>query len=134
VVLITILLITTTRFTSLLKGFEGLRFPYVFVLILSFMYRYIFLFFDELERLLRARNSRTIKPGLALRIKTLAYVIGTMFLRTFERSERVYEAMISRGFTGEIITIEQMMIKKSDIIILIILFIVLCFIKMLSFM
>ena len=132
VVLITIILITTTRFTSLLKGFEGLKFPHVFILILSFMYRYIFLFFDEFERLLRARNSRMIKPGLFLKIKSLAYVIGTMFLRTFERSERVYEAMISRGFTGEIITMEQMSVKKLDIIILGFVFLILIIIRLIS--
>jgi len=132
VVLITIILITTTRFTSLLKGFEGLKFPHVFILILSFMYRYIFLFFDEFERLLRARNSRMIKPGMFLKIKSLAYVIGTMFLRTFERSERVYEAMISRGFTGEIITMEQMSVKKLDIIILSFVFLILLIMRLIS--
>ncbi len=131
-VFITIILITTTKFNSLLKGFEGLKIPHFFILIFSFMYRYIYLFFDEFERLLRARKSRMIKPTYYGKMKSLAYVISTMFLRTFERSERIYEAMISRGFTGEIITLEELTIQRIDIFILVFVVIVLITVRLLS--
>jgi len=104
-----ILLSSTTKFNYLLKALQSLRIPKIMILILSFMYRYIFILLDEILRMRRAMASRNItcsspglSPGYWFQIKTLAGLIGALFVRSYERAERVYCAMCSRGFTGEI--------------------------------
>lgn len=101
------LLISSTRFDSLLKGLEQLKMPRLFIMTMSFMYRYLFLLIDEIHRMERARESRSFcKPRPFHTIKTLSNIIGVLFVRSYERAERVYLAMRSRGFTGDIKTMD----------------------------
>lgn len=102
-----ILLSGTTRFQDLLKGFEKLHCPTVIIMILSFMYRYVFVLTDELMRMERARESRSIGDNKWLKVKTLAGMVGVLFIRAYERGERVYCAMCSRGFDGRIRTLQD---------------------------
>lgn len=103
------LLLATTHFTAMLWALGALRVPHVLVAIISFMYRYIFVL-AEAGRLARARNSRSaVLPGvrprsrsLVFRARTTGRLIGALFLRSFARSERVYMAMVSRGYRGEV--------------------------------
>jgi len=98
-----ILLSSTTKFNYLLKALQSLRIPKIMILILSFMYRYVFIMLDEILRMKRAMASRQAgRASRLLEIKTLAGLIGALFVRSYERAERVYCAMCSRGFTGEI--------------------------------
>jgi len=110
-----ILLSATTPFPRLLKGLERLGVPRVMVMILSFMYRYIFVLVDEAMRLGRARDSRNLGGGLLWRARTLGNMIGTLFLRSYERAERVYQAMLARGFDGEIRTLDELRIGRADL-------------------
>jgi cobalt/nickel transport system permease protein len=87
-----ILLSATTPFPRLLKGLERLGVPRVMVMILSFMYRYIFVLVDEAMRMGRARESRSLGGGLLWRARTLGNMIGTLFLRSYERAERGCES------------------------------------------
>lgn len=98
-VLTMILLSSTTRFPDLLKTLHGIGCPKLIIMIMSFMYRYIYVLIDELMRMKQAKDSRTFKPN-GWRI--LANLIGVLFIRSYERAERIYIAMCSRGFTGEI--------------------------------
>lgn len=97
-----ILLSSTTPFPKLLQGLEQLRVPRVFVLLGSFAYRYIFLLVDEVQRMKRARDSRAFGGRWIWHAHVVGDMIGTLFLRSYERSERVYVAMVSRGFDGQI--------------------------------
>ena len=106
-VLTILLLSTTTKFNGLLKGLEKLKFPNIFILILSFMYRYIFVIMDELARIMCSVKSRSFgRRKWFFEYKTIGSLIGNLFLRSYERGERVYLAMLSRGFTGEIKNLE----------------------------
>lgn len=107
-VLAVVLLTSTTPFSRVLQGLSGLRFPKALILILSFLYRYIFVLVDEVHRLRRALDSRTAGGRRRRRIRTLRSILGVLFLRTFERAERVYAAMLSRGFDGEIRTMTRL--------------------------
>jgi cobalt/nickel transport system permease protein len=98
-----ILLVATTPFPALLKGFEGLRCPRVILLILSFMYRYLFLFHNVFMRMVRAKNCRPPSENKIREFKALAGIIGVLFIRAYEKAERVYLAMCSRGFDGTFI-------------------------------
>lgn len=99
-VLSMILLSSTTPFSKLLRGFEQLHIPKIFIMLASFAYRYIFVLVDETERMKRARDARCYGGKWLWHSKTIGQMIGTLFLRSYERAERVYVAMVSRGFRG----------------------------------
>lgn len=125
-----ILLTSSTRFSSFLKGLEKLKMPKIFIMIISFMYRYSFLIVDEAQRIQRAKDSRSFGKKSTMRtIKTLSNIVGVLFVRSYERAERVYLAMCSRGFQGEIKTLDTLKVKMSDILFLISVFIVLFLIQ-----
>jgi cobalt/nickel transport system permease protein len=110
-----ILLSATTPFPRLLKGLERLGVPRVMVMILSFMYRYLFVLVDEAMRMGRARESRNLGGGLLWRARTLGNMIGTLFLRSYGRAERVYQAMLARGFDGEMRTLSELRFGRADL-------------------
>jgi len=117
-VFMSIILTTTTEFNRLLKGMEKFHIPRIIILILSFMYRFIFLLIDEVERMLMAYNARYIHLPFFTRLKVFAQQIGVLFIRTYERSERVYQAMDARGFSGKIYTISDLNWKQRDSLLL----------------
>lgn len=104
-----LLLSITTPFTDLVWALGCLRVPGMLVAIISFMYRYLFTLKEEAERMLRARAARSgsiagYKSGGSLlwRARIAGGMVGSLFLRSYERSERVYAAMLSRGYGGQI--------------------------------
>jgi len=109
-----ILLITSTRFSDLLKAFEKLKCPNIFIMVFSFMYRYIFVITDEFMKMKQAKEARSIDVSKWFHIKVLANMIGVLFIRTYERGENVYLAMCSRGFNGRIRTIDNSELTPRD--------------------
>ncbi|MEN8098220.1 MAG: cobalt ECF transporter T component CbiQ [Chloroflexota bacterium] len=109
-VLIAILLSTTTQPTDLLWAFHALKMPSMLLGIISFMIRYVFVLSDEGTRMHRARESRSASPMdgkkpkslLLWRFKVTGWMVGQLFLRSYSRSDRVYQAMASRGYRGEL--------------------------------
>ena len=95
-----ILLSATTGPRDLLAGLERLRLPATLVAILSFMVRYLSVVSDDLHRMRIARESRGYVGGRAGHLKAVAGGVGALFVRSFERGERVHLAMRSRGYTG----------------------------------
>jgi len=114
-VLSLILLSSTTEFSELLKGLEQLRMPRVMVMTLSFMYRYIFLLVDEVIRMKQARDSRNFGGKRMWQLKTIGNMVGTLFLRSYERGERVYGAMVARGFDGRTRTLSNRRLARQDL-------------------
>lgn len=108
------LMMATTGFPDLLKALEKLRCPYVLIMILSFMYRYIFVVQDELMMMQQAKASRSVGGCRWFHIKALASMIGVLFIRSYERAESVYLAMCSRGFNGRIRTIQNFHFAVKD--------------------
>jgi len=109
-----ILLTSTTRMTVLLRGMEQLRLPRVMVMILSFMYRYIFVLADEVMRMKRARDSRNFGGRRLWQLRTIGNMIGILFIRSYERGERIYSAMLSRGFDGHSRTLHTLRFRRAD--------------------
>lgn len=101
-VALSMLLVLTTQFSKLIQAMQNLRFPKVLVTMIAITYRFIFLFLNEAFRMSLARESRTIiRPSWKESLKTLGSMIATLFLRAHERGERVYLAMIARGYSRE---------------------------------
>ena len=98
--LLTILVLASvTPFPKLLRALRKLGTPRVLVSTLQFMDRYRHVLLEELDRMAIARRARTFSRR-ALPWSVLTGLIGMLFLRTFERAERVHDAMIARGWQG----------------------------------
>ncbi|HSG84833.1 MAG TPA: cobalt ECF transporter T component CbiQ [Candidatus Limnocylindrales bacterium] len=102
-----LLLAYTTPFHDLVDGLRELRVPRILIAIIGFMYRYLAVMADEAGRMMRARAARSAAPRgggggtLAWRASVTGRMVGSLFLRSYERSERVFAAMQARGFDGE---------------------------------
>ena len=94
-----ILLSNTTPFSALIEVMKWARVPDILVSTLALMYRYLFVLADEALRMRRARASRTFRRGRFWSWRTLATVIGQLFVRSTERAERIYAAMTARGWS-----------------------------------
>ncbi len=109
-----ILLISTTRFARLLEALEAFGVPQVFIKTFAFAYRYIFLLQDELMRMARAARARNFAPKHLFQVHKFGWIIGSFFIRSYERAERVYLAMLARGFAGRFARSEPAPIRWSD--------------------
>jgi cobalt/nickel transport system permease protein len=98
--LVTVILTATTPVRELLTGLERLRLPRQLVAVAGFMIRYADVVAGELHRMRVARESRGYAPRTLLHVRGLAASIGALFVRCFERGERVHLAMLSRGYDG----------------------------------
>jgi cobalt/nickel transport system permease protein len=96
-----IILIATTSFPGVCAALERLKVPRLFVVQMMLLYRFIFVLVEESLRLMRARSMRSF-GGKGPNIGLFVRLLGSLFLRTMDRAERVYCAMRSRGFDGEI--------------------------------
>lgn len=99
-VLAAIVLAASTTPRELLAGLDRLRLPTALVAILSFMIRYVAVVSEDLRRMRIARESRGYRGGKAGQLVAVASGAGTLFVRSYERGERVALAMRSRGYTG----------------------------------
>ena len=90
----------TTPIPEIVRGLGRLRLPAALVAIISFMFRYLDLIIDELDRIRTAMVSRAHDPRWLWQARPLASAAGAMFVRSYERGERVHVAMLARGFTG----------------------------------
>lgn len=111
-------MIGTSRFDLTLKTLQSLKLPNKFVQLIMFSYRYIFIFFDELRRMSIAARAKGFNRRFNIYdLKITGHIIGMLFLRAYERTNKVYYAMASRGYTGRIETLEEFRIGPKDVII-----------------
>ncbi|MFC1997377.1 cobalt ECF transporter T component CbiQ [Chloroflexota bacterium] len=134
-----ILMVATTQFPDLIHAFEHLRLPRSLTTIIAFLYRYLFILTDEVYRLLRAREARSaglpnLKRGgkLIWRARVAGSMAGQLFLRSYERSDRIYNAMLARGYTGHFRTLNPHVMTGIDWLILVLSIISLFFIQLIG--
>lgn len=116
-----LLLVVTTRFPDLVHALEHLHLPKLLMTVVAFLYRYLFVLGDEAMRLIHARQARSAlqnnKVGrgtLKWRAQVTGNLVGQLFLRSYERSERIHHAMQARGYSGQIRTMQSHMLKSRD--------------------
>ena len=95
-----LVLAATTELPELIRGLERLRVPRAFTTIAGFMVRYLDVVSDEMRRMSIARRSRGHDPRWLWQARAVAASAGALFIRSFERGERVHLAMLSRGYDG----------------------------------
>ncbi|MEH0845662.1 cobalt ECF transporter T component CbiQ [Micromonospora sp. CPCC 205711] len=106
-VLASLLLAATTTTRDLILGLDRLRCPQILTQIATFMLRYLDVLVGEARRMRVARVSRGDDPRFLWQLRGFAAGVGALFLRAFERGERVYLAMVSRGYTGRMPAVWQ---------------------------
>jgi cobalt/nickel transport system permease protein len=118
-----ILLVATARFPDIIHALEHLRVPSILTTIIAFLYRYLFVLGDEVFRLMRAREARSAAlavagtrsgRSVAWQAKVAGHMAGQLFLRSYERSDRVYNAMLARGYAGHLETINPHELRRRD--------------------
>ena len=122
-----IVLAASTPFPDLMAAMRAVKVPRLLVAVFGLMWRYLFVMADEALRLIRARASRSghsdnpgMKPGgsLAWRGRVAGGMAGSLFLRAIERSDRIYIAMVARGYNGEVRTFSLPRLRPLDWLIL----------------
>jgi cobalt/nickel transport system permease protein len=123
-----IVLAASTSFPDLLVAMRAVQVPRLLVSIFGLMWRYLFVLVDEALRLMRARAARSGKSdhpnaksggSLPWRARVAGGMAGNLFLRGFERSDRIYMAMVSRGYDGEARSLPFPAIRPAQLAILI---------------
>lgn len=117
-VLVLLTLVSTTPFYKMLGAFRALHMPRVMADLILFTYRFIFLFLDEMERMRIARIARGFNGGRnlldKLAFKTLGATIGMTFVRANARATNIYDALLSRGYSGDVRTLERSRVRAKD--------------------
>ncbi|MFD9355963.1 cobalt ECF transporter T component CbiQ [Streptomyces sp. NPDC060031] len=109
-----VLLASTTELRALLLGLQRLKLPPLLVQIASFMIRYGDVITDELRRMSIARRSRGFEARGIRHWGVLAKTAGALFIRSYERGERVHLAMVSRGYTGSMPVIDEVAATRAQ--------------------
>ena len=115
-----VVLTASTPFPVLLRAMRGLHLPRVLVSIAGFAYRYVFVIGDEALRMIRARTARSGAPDgwgggrVAWRARVAGGMVGSLFLRSIERGERIYDAMLARGYDGEVRTLGSPALRVEE--------------------
>lgn len=108
-----LLLIATTSFPGICFAMQKLGVPRTFVAQLLFLYRYIFVLVEEVMKIVRAREMRSFgKRGHEM--KHVIPLIGVLLIRTLDRGERIYQAMLARSFNGDIAPAQQYTLTITD--------------------
>jgi len=102
-----IIVSATTPIPDLLAGLTRLRVPAVLVAIIAFMIRYLDLLVDDLQRMRNAMVARGHDPRWLWQVRPVAASAGALFVRSYERGERVHGAMSARGYTGTMPTFTE---------------------------
>jgi cobalt/nickel transport system permease protein len=101
-VLASLTLAATTEPADVLRGLQRLRLPDLLVQIMGFMIRYLDVVTSDLGRMVTAMRSRGVDPRSPRHWPALARTLGALFVRSYERGERVHLAMLSRGYDGRL--------------------------------
>lgn len=109
-----VLLASTTELRELLLGLQRLRLPALLVQIASFMIRYGDVITDEMRRMRVARLSRGFEARGPRHWGVLAKSAGALFIRSYERGERVHLAMVSRGYAGSMPVIDDVTASRAQ--------------------
>lgn len=120
-VLASVILGATTPARDIIAGLQRLRFPSLIVEIASFMLRYVAVVTDELHRMTIAQQSRGFLATGPKQWRVVARTSGALFIRSYERGERVHLAMLSRGYVGELPLMSTAHVTRRDILLAVLL-------------
>lgn len=97
----------TTPMNDVLYSLQKIRVPKLIISLMELIYSYIFVLLDEASKMRIAQSSRLGYISFKTSIKSTGELIGMLFLRTYMRCDNIYSALESRGYTGELKTLEK---------------------------
>ncbi|MDI6890137.1 MAG: cobalt ECF transporter T component CbiQ [Thermodesulfovibrionales bacterium] len=117
IVLATIAILGTSEVFSLAHALVHLKVPDKLVHLFFFFYRYISVLHEEYERLENAMAIRAFKAKTNMHTyRTYAYLVGMLIIRSYDRSQRIYKAMLCRGFKGKFRVMSHFELKRGDVV------------------
>ncbi|MBL6957099.1 MAG: cobalt ECF transporter T component CbiQ [Chlorobium phaeobacteroides] len=117
IALYTVSLPGTSTIASLSHAMLHLRVPKKLVTMFYFFYRYTGVITDEYEKMLRMLHARGFRSKTSMHtVRVYAYFTGMLFIKSYERSERVYNALLMRGFDGQIPLLAHFNLRKQDLV------------------
>ncbi len=118
-----VLLTATTRFMDIVAALHWFRVPELLLAVVAMMYRYLFLLLGEAQRMIVARRARSAATegaraggSIRWRARVTGHMAGSLFVRTFDRSERVYMAMLARGYDGAMFAPGQLSMGRVEMV------------------
>jgi len=115
--LLVFLMIGTAKLSVTMKALDELKVPNKLISIFMFAYRYIFIFIEELEKMFTAAKARAFKEKTNIQtLKIVGFILGMLFVKSYERSRRVYSAMLARGYTGRLKILHELRLGRWDFI------------------
>ena len=124
--ILTITLVSTTRFGNLMRAASNLGLPSKLVIVLSFMYRYLFILIDEAAHMMLARELRSSNRQKKTLLTASGGIIGSLFIRSYEHAEKLYSAMLFRGYSGEPVSLVPLRLTGKDVVLSIIFLSIAC--------
>lgn len=111
-------LLSTSTISSLMHALKCLYVPEKLIYLFFFVYRYLHVIGDEFNRLHNSMKVRGFKPDTSLHCyKTYAYLVGMLIVKSYERSIRVYRAMLARGFKGKLYISDDLKVASRDVVV-----------------
>ena len=108
-------LFATSPFNITVQAMRGLKMPEVTAQIFLFTYRYLFLLSEEMRSIEKSLASKSFAKRTDLRTaRVIGTALGMLFVRSYERSERIYRAMVSRGYDGALPSSGKFQMKRGD--------------------
>jgi len=114
-----VLLTATTSFPDVISGLEAMRLPTILVLIASLMYRYLYVILEDVGRMRAALSARAYRPRHALQAGAIGKLVSALFLRSYERGERVHLAMLARGYDRRMPRLAPLALEARDVAVLV---------------
>jgi cobalt/nickel transport system permease protein len=135
IVIVLIALVASTSIYTLGHAMHELRVPKKIVYLFYFTYRYIHVIHREYLRLVHAVKIRGFSPGTNMHTyKTIAYLVGMLLVRSSDRAERVKDAMLCRGFRGQLYSLSTFSIKRLDVVSITVMFVMILVLATLEWM
>jgi cobalt/nickel transport system permease protein len=117
ILLAMIALLATTPISTLGHAMRKVHVPDKVIHLFLFTYRYIHVIFQEYRRLINAMRIRGFVPRTNIHTyRSYAYLVGVLLIRSYDRAERIYKAMLCRGFTGRYYTLSRFSVQTGDLV------------------
>lgn len=122
IVLILVSLLATSSIFDIVHGLRHLGMPDKLVFLFFLIFRYTWVIFDEYEKIVRAIKARGFKLKTSIHTyRTIAYLVGSLLVKSYNRSENLYKAMSCRGFSGKFWILDHFRFSLRDAIAIVIL-------------
>ncbi|MEB1806104.1 MAG: cobalt ECF transporter T component CbiQ [Bacillaceae bacterium] len=110
------IILETQSVDQFMNSLAHLKVPPIMISVLLLSYRYVFMFLDDIQKMQLALKTRFFNGGISIKnLKVYGQLTGALLLKSLDRSEKVFQAMVSRGFSGNLCFGEARQITKSDL-------------------